>query len=145
LLYSINGTDWQDIAFVQSHNSPESMTDYSYKHSNKVKGKQFYRLKDVDVDHGSTGFSPVKTLIVKQEKQVVAIWPNPVTSQLLISNDKSIYTKAKVFDLTGKIMIERNLEPETTQIPVSELPAGTYIVKIENNKGIAYTQKIVKQ
>jgi Secretion system C-terminal sorting domain len=144
--HSINGTEWEDIALVQSKNSAESMTDYSYKHTNKLVGKQFYRLKDIDVDYGTTGFSPVKTLILKNEKQVVTIWPNPVTNYILISNDNiNLYTKARVFDLTGKMMIERKLDPDVTEIPVTELPAGTYIVKIENNKGVAYTQKIVKQ
>jgi hypothetical protein len=144
--HSVDGTDWEDIALVQSQNSPQSITDYSYKHNNKLSGKQFYRLKDIDVDLGSTGFSPVKTLILKKDRQVVAIWPNPVTTQILISNDKvNQYTKAKVFDLTGKIMLEKTLESDVTSIPVNELPAGTYIVKIENTKGIAYSQKIVKQ
>jgi hypothetical protein len=144
--HSVNGTQWEDIALVQSKNSAESMTDYSYKHINKLGGKQFYRLKDIDVDYGTTGFSPVKTLIRKNAMQVVAIWPNPVTNLILISNDNSNpYTKAKVFDLTGKVMMERKLEPDVTEIPVTELAAGTYIIKIENNTGAAYTQKIVKQ
>lgn len=144
--HSINGTDWEDIAIVQSKNSLESMTDYSYTHRNKLNGKQFYRLKDIDVDTRSIGVSPVKTLVLENNEQVVSVWPNPATNYLNIANDKDInYTKVKIFNLTGKTMIENKLAAGVNKIPVSKLPVGTYIVKIETNKGESHTQKIVKQ
>jgi mRNA-degrading endonuclease HigB of HigAB toxin-antitoxin module len=145
--HSVDGTEWETIALVQSHNSAESMTDYSYTHSNKLGGKQFYRLQDIDVDHGSTGYSPVRTLILKNDKQSVTIWPNPATDQILIANNDNsdMYTKARIFDLAGKVVTERKLNPNVNEIAVNELPSGIYIVKIENIKGASYSQKIVKQ
>jgi hypothetical protein len=144
--HSVDGLNWEEIALVQSKNSPESMTDYSYTYFTKSTGKQYFRLKDIDVDLGSTGFSPVKTLMLETEKQVVTIWPNPVTSYVEISNDViNKFTKARVIDLSGKVMIEKNLEADVTEISVASLVAGTYIVRMENSKGVYYSQKIVKQ
>ena len=144
--HSINGNDWEDIAIVQSKNSAESMTDYSFTHRNKLSGKQFYRLKDIDIDTKATGVSPIKTLMLENNKQAVTIWPNPATNHIQIANDNNAaYTNAKVIDLTGKTMIEKKLDANINEITVSELPTGIYIVKIENNKGQSHMQKIVKQ
>jgi hypothetical protein len=145
--HSVDGTNWEDIAIVQSKNSAESMTDYSYTHINKLHGKQFYRLQDIDVDLGSTGPSPVRTLILKIDNQAITIWPNPASDHILIANnDKGdLYTKARIFDLTGKVVTESNLKPNVNEIAINKLPAGTYIVKIENSKGTSYSQKIAKQ
>ena len=144
--HSQDGVKWEDIAMVQSRNSPESMTNYSYTYYTKSTGIQYFRLKDIDVDFGTTGYSPVKTLMLRNERQVTSIWPNPVTTHLLISNDDAIkYTVARFIDLAGHVLIERKLEPNITDIPVDELTPGIYIVRIDNGKGAFYTQKIVKQ
>ena len=144
--HSLNGIDWEDIAVIKSKMSAESMTDYSYKHSNKLNGKQYYRLKDIDIDLTSTGNSPVKTLILENKKQDAAIWPNPVVDHVIISNDDvTVYTTAKIVDLTGKLMKEIKLDPKVTEIPVNNLPTGIYIVRMENASGDSFTKKIVKQ
>lgn len=145
--HSVDGIKWEEIALIQSQKSAESITNYSYTHNNKLSGKQFYRLLDVDVDHGSSGFSPVKTLVIENEKQVTAIWPNPAVDHIVISNkdNSDMNTKARIYDLTGKVMAEVKLGPNNNKIAINELPTGTYIVKIENTKGASYSQKIVKQ
>jgi len=145
---SPNGTDWQDIALVPSKNSAESMVDYSFTHSNKQSGKQFYRISELDVDVNSTGFSPIRTLILQNEKQpVISIWPNPATSHVVISgsDNENIYTQARIFDLAGKKVADKKLDGHSNKIAINELPAGTYIVQIENNAGSKYSQKIIKQ
>ena len=145
--HSVDGLKWEEIALIQSKNSAESITNYSYTHTNKLNGKQFYRLLDIDVDRGSTGFSPVKSLVLKNDKQAIAIWPNPATDHIVITNtdNNDMYTKARIFDLTGKVMSEMKLVSNTNKIAINELPTGTYIVKIENTNGTSYSQKIVKQ
>ena len=145
--HSTDGIKWEDIAIVQSKNSAESMTDYSYTHRTKLIGKQYYRLKDIDIDISYTSYSPIKTLMLKSNKQDITIWPNPATDHILIeNNDKSnLYTKATIFNLTGKVMLEKKLNNDTNEITINELSPGTYIVKLENSKGISQSQKFVKQ
>ena len=144
--HSVNGTDWDDIAIIQSKNSAETMTDYSYTHQNRLGGKQFYRLKDIDVDTKSIGISPVKTLMLENNKDAVSVWPNPTTHFINIANSKNNnYTKVGIYDLMGKTMIETKLNTGINEIPVSQLPSGTYLLKIENSQGESTSRKIVKQ
>jgi len=145
--HSVDGVHWEDIAIIQSKNSAESMTDYSYTHRNNLSGKQYYRLKDIDIDISSSSFSPVKTLMLKNDNQGITVWPNPATDHIVIENNdhSNLYTKATIFNLAGKMILERKLGSEVNAIAINELSAGTYIVKIENSKGVFQSQKIVKQ
>jgi Secretion system C-terminal sorting domain len=145
--YSINGSDWVDIELIESQNSKESMTDYSYEHKTNYKGRQYYRLRALDVDNKSKSISPVIAVVLGDDQQTVTIWPNPATSYIVINNaDKgNMYSKALIFDVNGKIVTESKLDPDFTKIAVNDLPAGAYIVKIENEKGTAVTQKFIKQ
>jgi hypothetical protein len=62
------------------------------------------------------------------------VYPNPATTTLHIDlkEDVALFERAEIYDLTGKQMGSYN----TTTIPVSQLSAGMYIVKIftKNNE-----------
>jgi hypothetical protein len=147
--HSVDGAKWEDIAIVQSQNSPESMTDYSYVHRIKLSGKQFYRLQDLDIDFNSTGFSPVKTVSVTNEKPVISLWPNPATNEISLvgahdSNNGS-YTKAQIFDLSGKLLSEKKFTEGSGTINIHDLQTGTYILRVLSTNGTIHTEKFVKQ
>jgi hypothetical protein len=145
--HSVDGTKWETLTVVESKNSHESMTDYTYSHKNRLQGKQYYRLKDTDIDISYTSFSPIKTLVLKTEKQGMSVWPNPATDRIVIENNdnSNIYTKATIFNLTGKVVLEVKLNDTISEIPVSGLSAGTYVVRIETIKGTSQSRKFVKQ
>ena len=99
------------------------------------------------MDGRSKGVSPIITLQLQNDKPVITVWPNPATSQIVIANNdkENIYTRASIFDLTGKIMMETKLETNSTKIAIDKFPPGVYIVKLEGDKETAYTQKFIKQ
>src|SRR5258706_933079 len=99
--HSFDGMNWETMAVIDSKNSPQSMTDYSYSYKNKLSGKQYYRIKDVDIDVSYTSSSPVKTLVLKNDKQGISLWPNPATDHVLVesNNSNDVYTKATIFNL----------------------------------------------
>ena len=145
--HSLNGSDWKDVAHVPSKNSPESLEDYSYTHNNNLSGKQYYRIKQVDISIDRTGYSKIITVELKSNKDVI-IWPNPATDQIRIVNSstgKDLYTNAKIFDLSGRMRVEKKLQPDINTIGISELPTGTYLVRIESNDGAIHNQKFIKQ
>ena len=143
---STDGINWETLAVVESKNSAQTMTDYSYSYRNKFTGKQYYRLQDTDIDVAYSSFSPVKTLVLKNENTGVSIWPNPSSDRITIeSNDDNVYAKATIFNLMGKVMAEKALNAHVTEISVSKLTAGTYILKLETIAGTSQTQKFIKQ
>lgn len=145
--HSVNGSDWDDIAFVQSKNGVESIQQYSFSHINNLNNKQYYRIRQEDIDSKIT-YSEVRVVTLQNDKKTISIWPTPATDHILISNngiDNTTLVKAQVFDLSGKMMIEKKLNVNTGTISISQLPAGTYIVRAQGINGVSYNQKIIKQ
>ena len=147
--HSTDGLKWEDIALVQSKNTGESMTDYTYTHVNGKKGKHFYRLEDVDVDATSIGMSPVKTLVLSDAAApVTAIWPNPAINEISVARftDNSPNSKAQIFDLSGRMLVEKQFGGDhSTTININELLPGTYVMRIQGENGKIHSEKFIKQ
>lgn len=146
--HSSNGIDWEAIGMVMSKNSHESLETYSFTHKNTGKGKHYYRVKHTDIDVRGTGYSPIRIVTMKNEKQPVDISPNPATDQIRIvntQNEEKLYTKVMIFDLSGRTVIEKKLQSGVNLVAINELIAGIYVVRLENSEGVAHTQKIIIQ
>jgi hypothetical protein len=74
------------------------------------------------------------------ETNVVFVYPNPAKSELHISRYES--QQYAIYDLNGKMVKQSSdFSPKNTaRIDVSDLPSGTYFLKIENK-----TYKFIKQ
>jgi hypothetical protein len=70
-------------------------------------------------------------------------YPNPVKNILNISNSTSI-SKVQVVNLLGQEMIVKSMNETQGQLDVSELSAGTYLVKVTSDNQVK-TIKIVKE
>lgn len=90
----------------------------------------------VNISGGVMGISEI-------ENQKINFYPNPVKDVLNISDAKTISSIA-VFDLSGKQVYTQNVNSKQTQINVSNLATGIYIVKANVN-GEVKTFKIVKK
>jgi len=82
----------------------------------------------------TTGLSTIS------EKEFV-IYPNPA-STVLCFNSKAENVKISIFDLNGKLVLNKQMN--SNQINISDLPKGFYAIRIENSRGIV-TKKFVKQ
>ncbi|MEZ4853935.1 GEVED domain-containing protein, partial [Flavobacterium sp.] len=71
-------------------------------------------------------------------------YPNPVKDILNLEYDSEI-ANVQVINLLGQTVIDRAVNATTTQINMSQLNAGTYLVNVTSNNGIQKTIKVVKQ
>ena len=71
------------------------------------------------------------------------VYPNPVKDILNISYDKNI-SSVKVYNLLGQEVIAKFLNSNQSQIDLSNLLEGTYLVKVLS-EGLTQTIKILKQ
>ena len=75
----------------------------------------------------------------------VNLFPNPATDQLNLwveGVDKK--TEIKVYNLMGKLVMQRGSSNWLTQLDISKLSAGFYLVHVNNGKEII-TAKFVKE
>jgi bilirubin oxidase len=88
-------------------------------------------------------------IVNRQNSYGIRIYPNPANIDLTI---ESIRTEnpiefVTVLNLLGQrqsLLVNANATLQTIHIPVSQLPAGQYLVEIRTREGIAY-QKLIKQ
>ena len=69
---SINGTDWNVIAYVTAAGNTTSLTNYSYRDKNITSKAAYYRIKQVDLD-GRFSYTPVRSIKTGNEAAEVKI------------------------------------------------------------------------
>ncbi|MEO6613506.1 MAG: T9SS type A sorting domain-containing protein [Chitinophagaceae bacterium] len=137
---SATGIQYNVIGFVNSlasaGNSNNSL-DYSFIDTTPAGTKQYYRLRQVDIDNHSK-LSPI--LLIKGEKPLLvtidALFPNPAADKVNVSlmapaNDKFTII---VMDINGRTMLRQNGSVETgntiVTIDISRLNKGFYFLKL---------------
>ena len=70
-------------------------------------------------------------------------YPNPVSNMLTIEFTSDL-TQVSVFNLVGQEVLSRKVNATSTQIDLSRLEAGTYLVKVEAGS-VSKTLKVFKK
>lgn len=74
-------------------------------------------------------------------KTSFSLYPNPVTNQLNLTFNESIYTSYTIYDLTGRSVLSGTVNGEDNmQIHVGSMQNGTYLLTIGNT-----TKKFIKK
>ena len=67
--------------------------------------------------------------------QKLTIYPNPVNDQLNLQlNEQQLFSNLRIIDLTGKVILEKQVENQAEQIDVSTLPKGMYYIQVNNEQ-----------
>jgi ELWxxDGT repeat protein len=137
--HSADGLRFSTVGKVQAAGSGKK--HYSFTHS-LISGKNYYRLKMIDKDEKFT-HSEVIALLHQQHVSPLKIYPNPVSSKLVVRNITGASTNLRysIFGPTGSLLLEGTMRSGTADIPVSGLAAGQYTLRLSNGQ----TVKFVKQ
>lgn len=98
----------------------------------------------------TNGFHPLLTsqALEIQDHSIdfsIIIAPNPASDHLIIYQKENHELNVKLFDITGKNLLEKNINTAENKLDVSFLPVGTYLVYVQDkltNKTNTY--KIIK-
>lgn len=118
---------WSLLGKVAAAGNSVTTRNYSYKHSAPKSGKNYYRIKQTDLDGAST-YSAIVSFIAEGDNQSIRINSNPVI------NGKLRLTSAgnewiTIYDLQGKERLKRKIAAGETIIDVAGWPGGTYVLK----------------
>ncbi len=84
------------------------------------------------------------TGIEKFELANLTIFPNPAHKQVTINVENPENCYLQVYDLKGRLILNRRIVNQITNLPLTNFKAGTYLFKIENKRRVA-TRKILIQ
>jgi ELWxxDGT repeat protein len=136
---SVNGIEFSSIGFVASGDNNNSLQSYSFIDNSPADGKNFYRLKQLDLD-GKATLSPIRVIQFNDNK--ISIFPNPVTSVLNILTPEQ--SKLAIVDASGRVLYQSTVI-STLSIDVSGWPSGIYFIWITGESTKHKEFKIIKQ
>ena len=126
--WSINGIDFQKIGQVQGAGTSYSIHLYDFLHTSPAQGLNYYRLKQVDFD-GKFEYSRVLNIDYQLKDIDYRIFPNPASDYITIENALADEV-VQIFSSNGQLVKSIQIPNIQCQIPVHDLPKGTYFIKI---------------
>lgn len=143
---SIDGHIWDNIGFVGSkaeNGHSRSRLDYQFTDTNPPDRKNFYRLRQTDLDD-KWQYSEVLMLDFSKAS-IVKLSPNPVKHSLSIEGLQGICNIVLV-NIAGQVMMKFDTEIKGTfNVDMSRLTSGVYYITLSPENGNTSTHKLIKQ
>lgn len=93
--------------------------------------------------NGCESADTVKVTIIPQgigspdAKSNIALWPNPASDMLNISDDQQAFTHLQVYDLSGRMVMDQAMRSSSIHVvDVSYLDKGVYILRLRSESGL---------
>ncbi|MCF0071851.1 C25 family cysteine peptidase [Dyadobacter sp. CY261] len=147
---SYNGKNFETLARIEGKGNTSVETTYTFRDSKPLPGVSYYRLKQVDVasiDAEGNEVEGKSTLsrIVSVEREgtsLLKVYPNPSSDVFNIRIDAPVsLSKWSVVDNSGKI--RRTGSGDSADL--SNLPTGSYTLKIVTSNNDVYFKKVIKK
>lgn len=151
---SADGLHYTTIGFVNStalNGNSTVAISYSFTDLTPSGSRQYYRLRQVDLG-GAAKMSQV--LLIRDTKPSITgietVFPNPARDwvNLLIAAPSRNRITLVMTDISGNNLLQRSMQVESGSnsltLPVSNLPAGTYIIKLSCDEGCKSAVRFVK-
>ncbi|MDF1695591.1 MAG: T9SS type A sorting domain-containing protein, partial [Saprospiraceae bacterium] len=130
ILRSNNGSNFQPIGRVNGNINSTKEINYSFIDENPTIGRNYYKLKQVDLD-GSFEYSYIVQIENKAEK--VAIYPTIATNHITVEIKDTESAKLSIVNNAGQTLKVVSLTSALTTVDISELPVGVYYAKVQSN------------
>ncbi len=140
---SSDGTHYFPIGWRDGTPGSTILTTYSFTDTHPVKGGNFYRLKQIDLDNRSA-LSAIRKVDFGQW-MAVSVYPNPVTDVLNVQLDKNI-TTIRIYDIHSRLVWqEQNTESKLSfSIPLKNISSGLYLLEVMDGHGNRQTERFIK-
>jgi Concanavalin A-like lectin/glucanases superfamily/Protein of unknown function (DUF1573)/Secretion system C-terminal sorting domain len=137
---SKDGNNWKTIGFVAGAGTTTAEQKYSYGDAAPQKGRNYYRLKQLDIDNRAK-FSEVRSATFAD--QYTLVFPVPAKDRVIVElkDQKLIGTQAVLSDLNGRVLQRINITQMQQPVSLNSLSAGVYLLRMDDGE----THKLIKQ
>lgn len=141
---SLDGILWEKLGFANSKfnaNSPSSLK-YNFVDNNPVKGVNYYRLKQIDLD-AKFAYSIIRSVIFDLGNNTL-VYPNPSQNEVFVDGLAGNETIC-LYDAAGQIAINNFLVSDSKiRIPLDKLIPGIYFIRIIETNQEIHVHRIIK-
>lgn len=141
---------FDDIIVVEGAGNSNSPLSYSANDEFPISGKTvYYRLMQTDFNEDFEIFSPVATMCVTKQNDVITIYPNPANDILNIRMDVSSDDRGvvNVYNSIGQVVKTIAIEPtqgqNTYTVNVGDMAHGQYFVSFSMDNKSYPVQKLM--
>lgn len=135
---SSDGQSYTPIGTVDAAGNSTSVRSYSFIDRTPQPNANYYRLKESDLDGRST-YSPVRVVNFPVSGRLIWYTTGHASVEVCLQQGSNEYYT--LTDMSGRLLRLGQLSGGKTQ--VSDLPAGTYVVRITTNTGPLVTRIIL--
>lgn len=132
---SEEGLSWKTIGNILGKGKhPTSTNSYSFIDVNPLKGRNYYRLKQVDKD-GKVSFSPTILVFRSNSQPEIILFPNPLHNVLYIrsSDNRNIGTYTiQIFNMLSQMVFKETISGNQILL---DLQSGPYFYRILSPSG----------
>lgn len=136
---SQNGVVYKSIAFTEGIGNSTKTTFYNYRDLNAGFGRNFYRLRQQNID-GTFTYSNTVSVNNNCNNERVIIYPNPVKHILYISSQSNISSNVVIYTVFGQKIVEWSLYGNQPK-DVSKLGSGSYVAIINGTKKLYFVKE----
>ena len=154
ITYSQYNYDITTTTNYNSYGQPTSTTmSYRYHSCNVIASKNANVLSTTEIDLVGSGITSVITsdltfignyivtsLKEPSETSTFALFPNPVTDFITVSGLQGNET-LRFYNFSGQLVITQKASSETEKVQVNNLPAGMYLLKMDNGQTLKFLKK----
>lgn len=142
--HSIDGISYAKIGVVTAAGNSSHVQRYHFVHGLPVSGKNYYRIKQIDLD-GRFTYSSIIILQQRDLKMNIIIAPNPTGNETTLYFTEGGTKTLQLLNMNGSVLLTENIGPNSKHsISLANLSAGIYLLRLQTKNGIT-THKIVKQ
>ncbi len=146
---SNDAINFQRVGKVNAAGNSSREISYSFTDNQPLKGGNYYRLKQVDLD-GHIVYSPARFVRFDDVPGLVKYYPNPTNGILNIEITSQMQQEAMVINISnasGVMMDQIKRQSNSTNILMIDMKRftkGTYFIQVKTNKTNS-TQRVVLQ
>lgn len=127
--HSTDQTNWRGIATIAGAGSSNSPKDYHYRHDAPAAGRNYYRIRQTDLD-GAYTYSELRSVLINKTATALRVLGNPVSNGTLrFSLSVERATQVTLYHADGRAVWSAKLGAGIHEIPATGLPAGTYVLR----------------
>ena len=119
---------------VEGMGTSFTTTDYSYVHTNAVKGGNYYRLLQVDFD-GTKSYSDVAYVELEGGK-AFSLRPTLATDELMLTTEANDEVVARVVDHMGRELKTFVTGAGQQTLNISDIPSGSYYLQVQQGNAV---------
>ena len=135
--WSRDGISFEKIGEVAGAGTTTEVQFYDFLHTRPINGENYYRLRQFDLPTGQAGFDgkfeltqTINITFEQSNHSIIRIYPNPAAHYLKIESQDLIGKIVQVFNVNGQLVRAFQHQSLITNLPITELPSGTYFIKI---------------